>query len=159
MSKINQEIWKDISGYEGLYQVSNLGNVKRLERICNDGRIVKEKTMKTTIANNNYKMVIFEINSVRKGFLVHRLVAQAFIPNPDNLPQINHKDENKLNNCVDNLEWCSAKYNNNYGSKPHKMSMIHKGKTISKEQKEQISNKMKEIAKNKKRNNKGQFIK
>lgn len=85
-------------------------------------------------------------------------MAQAFITNDDKLPQVNHKDENKLNNCVDNLEWCSVKYNNNYGSKPYKQSLINKGKNVSREQKEKISKTMKMKVKLRKRNKKGQFI-
>lgn len=66
-------------------------------------------------------MIRLSKNGKATGYLLHRLVAQAFIPNPDNLPQVNHKDENKLNNNVDNLEWCTASYNNNYGERNNKM--------------------------------------
>lgn len=101
-----EEIWKDIEGYEGMYQVSNMGRVKSLRRniILSQG-----------IANG-YEMVTLSTNNISKGYYIHRLVANAFIPNPDNLPQVNHKDENKLNNCVDNLEWCTQEYNINYGT-------------------------------------------
>lgn len=113
-----EEIWKDVLGYEGYYQVSNLGRVKSLEREIWVGQIKKIK--KETIMNlpkntTGYLMVNLCVNKVRKKFLVHRLVASAFIPNENNLPQINHKDENKENNCVENLEWCNNIYNNNYG--------------------------------------------
>lgn len=116
-----QEIWKDIKGYEGLYQVSNLGRVKSLKRITkipNAKRIEKEKILKSHVnKESGYIYVILCSKGKTKGFRVHRLVAQTFIPNPNNLPQVNHKDEYKSNNCVDNLEWCSSKYNNNYGNK------------------------------------------
>lgn len=100
------EEWRDIHGYEGLYQVSNFGRVKNCVR----------KTLKTIRTSvNGYGYVVLSKNCKQKLHLVHRLVAEAFIPNPDNLPQVNHKDENKLNNIYCNLEWCSAKYNINYG--------------------------------------------
>ena len=101
-------IWKDIEGYEGLYQVSNMGRVRSLTR----NNII----LKKTITNRGYERVPLYKNKKSKLFRVHRLVANAFIPNPDNLPQVNHKDENKLNNCVDNLEWCTQEYNQNYGT-------------------------------------------
>ena len=101
-----EEIWKDIKGFEGLYQVSNLGRVKSLRRnIISKNRIAR-----------GYERVVLCINNSPKNYSVHRLVATAFIPNPDNLPQVNHKDENRTNNCVDNLEWCDGKYNINYGT-------------------------------------------
>lgn len=100
------EIWKDIYGYEGIYQVSNFGQVRRLCK--NDNRIIKQEI------NRGYKRVCLSYKNVKKHFLVHRLVAFAFIPNPNNYPIINHKDENKLNNNVDNLEWCTHQYNLNY---------------------------------------------
>lgn len=113
-----EEIWKDVVGYEGYYQVSNFGRVKSLERKIparKAKRAKSETIMNQTKNNTGYLMVNLCVNQFRKKFLVHRLVAIAFIPNPDNLPQINHKDENKENNCVDNLEWCNNVYNNNYG--------------------------------------------
>ena len=105
------EIWKDVKGYEGLYQVSNLGGIKSLGNSQNR----KEKLLRTSIRNGYCTTYLYK-NNKKKSFLCHRLVAEAFIPNPDNLPQVNHKDENKLNNCVENLEWCTAKYNVNYSS-------------------------------------------
>ena len=103
------EIWKDIEGYEGLYQVSNLGRVKSL-------KYNKERILKIANGTDGYKIVGLTYNSKRKTFKVHRLVAQAFIPNPNEYPQVNHKDEDKGNNKVDNLEWCDNKYNCNYGN-------------------------------------------
>lgn len=107
------EIWKDIKGYEGRYQVSNYGNVKSL----NHNRTVKEQLLKQNIDKHSYHKIHLWLYGKPKWFLIHRLVAEAFIPNPDNLPCINHKDENKHNNHVDNLEWCTYEYNNEYGTR------------------------------------------
>lgn len=101
-----EEIWKDIDGYDGMYQVSNTGRVKSVR---------KNIILRQGIARG-YKSVILSTNNIPKNYSVHRLVANAFIPNPDNLPQVNHKDENKANNCISNLEWCTPKYNYNYGT-------------------------------------------
>lgn len=120
-----EEIWKDIIDYEGYYMVSNLGRIKRLTTTVNSclkhNKTItrKEHIMSPTIVNR-YLSVKLTKNSHTKSYRVHRLVAQSFIPNPCNLPQINHKDENKINNCVDNLEWCSAIYNQNYGTRKYK---------------------------------------
>lgn len=99
------EIWKDVVGYEGLYKVSNLGNVYSY---------YMNRQKKQSIRKDGYKFVVLKRNGKQKYMMVHRLVAEAFIPNPDNLPMINHKDENPSNNNVDNLEWCTAHYNNTY---------------------------------------------
>ena len=107
-----EEIWKDIKGYEGLYKISNFGNVKSLNI---------KRNRKLSITRHGYLYVDLSKNDVRKHFYVHRLVAAAFIDNPDNLPQVNHIDEDKTNNCVSNLEWCDRKYNNNYGKRVHRI--------------------------------------
>lgn len=120
-----EEIWKDIAGYEGLYQVSNLGRVKSLDKYIpfngtislRKGKILKQKTNKY-----GYKCLRLFKNGCGKWLIAHRIVAQAFIPNPNNLPQVNHKDENKSNNLVENLEWCDAKYNMNYGTRIERTS-------------------------------------
>lgn len=110
------EVWKDIDEYKGLYQVSNWGRIKSVERILKDGRSWKEKILKTSKNNRGYLTVGLWKNGKCKSYLVHRLVAEAFLNNPDNLPIINHKDQNPSNNNVDNLEWCNQKYNVNYGT-------------------------------------------
>lgn len=106
------EEWKNITGYEGLYQVSNLGRVKSLNYKGNG----TEWILKGYVKKDGYEVVTLMKDGIRKYCRVHRLVALAFLPNPDNLPQINHKDEDKLNNCADNLEWCTGSYNTKYSS-------------------------------------------
>lgn len=128
-----EERWLPIPGYEGYYEVSNTGKVKSLTRTITDsnGRQVtyigKEKIQKI---NNGYYVVGLNKNGVKKIFKVHRLVALAFIPNPKNLPIVNHKDENKLNNNINNLEWCTIEYNNNYGTKKDRISQNITKKSI-----------------------------
>ena len=104
------EIWKDIAGYEGKYQVSNLGNVKSLR--YRGSNFSKNLTPKTN--NDGRLWVELAGGSKPKQFLVHRLVAMAFIPNPNGYAEINHKDENPQNNVVNNLEWCTRQYNVSY---------------------------------------------
>ena len=114
-----KEIWKDIKGYEGYYQVSNLGKVRSLDRFINGNnckRLKKGKILKPFVNNRGYELVILSLRQKTKHFQIHRLVAETFIPNPDNLPCVNHKDENPKNNKIDNLEWCTVKYNINYGT-------------------------------------------
>ena len=118
----NIEIWKDIEGYEGFYQVSNLGRVKSLERdVFNPRgtviRHMKEKILVQNIGKLGYAYVNLYLNGKMKTIKTHRLVAMAFLPNPENKPMVNHKDEVKTNNVVDNLEWCDNKYNANYGTR------------------------------------------
>ena len=110
-----KEIWKDIQGYEGIYQVSNLGNVKSLDRLSTNGRRLKGKLLAKT-ASKGYVKVTLTNKNMSDNRDIHRLVAEAFIPNPDNKPQVNHIDEDKTNNTVDNLEWCTAKENINHGT-------------------------------------------
>lgn len=130
-----KEVWRDIPNYEGLYQVSTLGNVKSL----NYNHTGKEKIMKQSKDKYEYlKIRLCKENKV-KNFRVHRLVALAFLENPNNLPCVNHKDENKQNNHVNNLEICSYLYNNNYGSKKQRMSESLKGKPKSEEMKRNLS--------------------
>lgn len=109
------EIWKDIPGYEGLYQASNCGNIRSLN--WRNMNIVRNLYLKPH--NKGYLQVELAKNGKKKMITVHRLVALTFIPNPDNLPVINHKDENKMNNGVENLEWCTVSYNTSYSKDNH----------------------------------------
>lgn len=111
-----QEIWKDIIGYEGIYQISNFGRIKSLDRINCVGHKLHGKIKKAVADKDGYLQVRLSINGLTKTYKVHRLVATAFIDNPLNFPQINHKDENKVNNTANNIEWCDCKYNLNYGT-------------------------------------------
>ena len=106
------EIWRNIEGYEGLYQVSSLGRVKSL----GNDKSRKDKILFQYESKSGYLYVTLCKEGKLKSFRVHRLVANAFIPNPNNFKCVNHKDECKTNNCVDNLEWCDHKYNTNYGT-------------------------------------------
>lgn len=113
------EIWKNLPDYDGIYQISNYGRVKSLYNY-RKGNILTPRIKK------GYYVVGLRKNGIRKWHLIHRLVASAFIMNENNYPQVNHKDENKLNNCVDNLEWCSASYNNSYGTRLKRVSNTNK---------------------------------
>ena len=117
---MKNEIWKSVEGYEGLYQVSSYGRVRSLDRmvINSDGvkRLFKGRILKPNKVRNGYLKIQLSKSGKVNGALIHRLVAQSFIQNPDNLPIINHKDENKTDNHVENLEWCDSKYNTNYGT-------------------------------------------
>ena len=111
------EAWADIKGYEGLYQVSTLVRIKSLPR---RGTYSEVHILKVSDDGKGYLQVGLCKNSIYKSHKVHRLVAEAFIANPDNLPEVNHKDENKSNCHVSNLEWCDRSYNVNYGSRTSK---------------------------------------
>lgn len=133
LEDLPNEEWRDVVGYEGLYQVSNLGRVKSLERqsasfyqknqLCT--YTVKEKICRQSVVRG-YLMTHLSKNCVKGQYKVHRLVAIAFIDNLGNLPQVNHLDENKLNNNVFNLEWCTSKQNNNHGTRNERISKSQK---------------------------------
>lgn len=121
------EIWKDINGYGGFYEVSNIGRVRSKTRITNIQtycHIIRKPRILKAQYNGNYYRVVISVDGKSRQVLIHRLVAEAFIPNPDNLPQVNHKDENMLNNNVWNLEWCTKQYNMSYGTKPARQSLF-----------------------------------
>ena len=104
------EIWKDIPGYEGKYQISNTGKIKSFAKYS-EGKIL------TPFITRGYASIgLCDKSFKKKTFLVHRLVALLFVPNPNGYKEINHKDENKLNNSSDNLEWCTREYNMSYGN-------------------------------------------
>ena len=111
------EEWRPVVGYEGLYEVSNIGRVRSLDRyVKGKGKsyfLHKGRVLSPGIKTEGYLIVRLQ----RRMFYVHRLVTEAFLPNPDNLPEVNHKDEDKTNNRVENLEWCDHKYNMNYGTR------------------------------------------
>lgn len=122
-----QEIWKDVIGYEEQYQVSNLGNIRSKNRTIVDclgrRRTLKSHKIRIQTSKIGYKQVLLHKDGKMKTHLVHRLVAEAFIPKTEeNKNEINHKDENKSNNTVDNLEWCDHKYNINFGTRTEKTS-------------------------------------
>ena len=120
MSK--DEVWRDVKGYEGQYQVSNKGNVRSVDRINHIGRRHSGRTLRSAYSADGYPQVALCKNGKMKTKYIHRLVAEAFIPNPNNSPQINHIDEVKDNNNVENLEWCTSKYNINHGTRNERVS-------------------------------------
>ena len=128
-----KEVWKPILGFEGYYEVSNLGNVRSVsrEKVVQSKNqygsyckkiVIKGKQLKLVSDKDGYKIITAYKGSHHYTLKVHREVAKAFLPNPQNLPQVNHKDENKANNSVDNLEWCTCRYNVNYGNHNSKIS-------------------------------------
>lgn len=119
------EEWKDVPNYERLYQASNLGNIRSL----NYNHTGKIQILKMSIDKDGYPMITLHKNGKQKTYRVHRIVAQTFLENPNNYPEVNHKDENKQNNKVENLEWCTCKYNQNYGTRTER-SAKGKGKKV-----------------------------
>ena len=114
-----KEIWKDIQGFEELFQVSNLGRIRSLDRFVKSGksqRFQKGQIMHPHVTNKGYLRADLTNNGQKFKYMVHKLVAEAFIPNPNNLPFVNHIDENKQNNSTNNLEWCTNKYNTDYSN-------------------------------------------
>lgn len=134
-----QEFWKDVKGYEGLYQVSNLGNVRTVQHVTirknGVSLTVPAKELKPGIDSGGYKLVVLANGSSTRSMRIHRLVADAFVenPNPERFTFINHKDEDKLNNVYTNLEWCTNAYNLKYGTAMQRMAEKIRGRTLSKE--------------------------
>lgn len=141
------EIWKDIEGYEGMYQVSNYGRVRSLNYNHTKQIII----LKNRIDKDGYARICLNYKKNKSISSIHRLVAKAFIQNPDNLPCINHKDEDKTNNFVyinedgtvnlekSNLEWCTVKYNNVYGTRLKRVADSLKGRLFSEETRKKMS--------------------
>jgi len=139
-----EEIWKPVVGYEGLYEVSNLGNVRSIDRvrhIIQANReydiVAKGKPIIPQARRHGYLSVWLYGHGGRakrtgKQFSVHRLVAEAFIPNPNRYAEVNHKDESKTNNCADNLEWCNHLQNSNYGTRPQRIGDMNRNGKKSK---------------------------
>ena len=122
------EIWKDVHGYEGLYKVSNKGNVYSVRRLNSRGRKCGGRMVKPRHHVGGYLRVSLYENGIKKDELVHRLVLEAFVDNPNNLPEVNHLDEDKTNNELSNLEWCTREYNNNHGTRTERVTQIQSRK-------------------------------
>ena len=129
-----QEIWKDIEGYEGLYQVSNLGKIKSIQYLnrVNNKSYPRNKILKIIINEKGYLKVDLYKLKKKKRFRIHRLVAQAFIPNPNNFPEINHINGNKQDNSINNLEWCTHSYNM---KEAYKLGLVTPPKKVSQKNK------------------------
>ena len=123
------EEWKDIKGYEGIYQVSDLGRIRSLDRLGTDGRSLKGKILKSSKRHDGYLQVHLSKNGKVEICFLHRLVAEAFCPNPENLPFVNHCNERKDDNKAFNLDWVTAKENTNYGTCFQRIS-ISKGTAV-----------------------------
>ena len=118
-----KEVWKPVIGWEGFYEVSNMGNVKSLGNgKSNNKNYSKERILKAKKERNGYLFVALYKEGKSKQCYIHRLVGEAFLENPQDLPQINHIDQNKENNIVSNLEFCSAEYNINYGDRTERVA-------------------------------------
>ena len=143
------EIWKDVVGYEGYYEVSDIGNVKN----SRSGHILSPGL------SQGYKYVVLCKHGERHNKQINRLVAEAFLENPEHHPIVNHKNEIKTDNVVDNLEWCTYSYNNSYGSAPlHKSESLrgkptwNKGKRMSDDYRRRVSEGMRKYHRIKKEN-------
>lgn len=148
---------KPVNGYEGYYEVDQFGRVFSVDRVIyvdDNGRKYNKplagKQMKQSMHDKGYKIVSLTKNGKTKIHFVHRLVAEAFISNPNNHPMVNHKAEDKTNNFVENLEWCSASYNRKYGKGVEKQAKKLRGKSHTEEHKRKISESMKKFQADKK---------
>jgi hypothetical protein len=122
VAMIMAEKWEPINGFAGMYEVSNFGRVRSVDRFDSFGRFRKGGLRKLRLDCDGYVLVTLSKENRSYTRKVHRLVAEAFIPNPERLPQVNHLDEHPGNNFVTNLEWCTAKQNANYGNRNQRMS-------------------------------------
>lgn len=130
------EVWKAVKDYEGLYEISNLGRIRSVSRVIRWGsgkgydKLIESRILSPSINNSGYEIIILnKPNHKTICRTIHRLVAEAFIPNPNNLTDVNHKDENKKNNMVENLEWLTHKDNMNWSETSKKISAAHRSKT------------------------------
>lgn len=123
----SEEVWKDIDGYEGLYQVSSYGRVRSLHRKGTDGRIISP-----SYSSSGYLQIHLCKNGIQKTYQIHRIVAAHFLENENNLPEVNHKDEVKTNNRAENLEYCTRIYNVRYGTAIQRMAEAHNYKESAK---------------------------
>ena len=130
-----EDIWKDVSGYEGLYQVSCSGLIRSIDKIINGcnykPRRIIGKILTPYISLNGYLTITLSKNNVLKNHRLHRIIAKAFLSNPQNLPEINHKNENKRDNNITNLEWCTKLYNIRYGNGISKRSKLNTNQVFS----------------------------
>jgi hypothetical protein len=141
---------KAVKGYEGYYEVDQFGRVYSVDRIIpvndngrNYSKQLQAKQMKQSVNTNGYKIVSLTKDGKTKNLYVHRLVAEAFVQNEDELPMVNHKDEDKTNNFAENLEWCNASYNRTYGKAVEKQAKKLRGKKHTEEHKAKISESLK----------------
>lgn len=134
VQSIKGEIWRDIENYESLYQVSNLGRIKSLPKFHQGERLLKGRVDKS-----GYLYIGLIKDKTKKSYKIHRLVAKSFLENINNHPCVNHKDENKLNNNVDNLEWCSVAYNNSYGTRLKRVACKNTGRKNTEEARKRMS--------------------
>ena len=131
------EQWKDIAGHEGLYQVSDWGRIKSFPKY--NYKTVRILKTNTNVKNSRISIMLCKNPNDRKRLSVHRLVASAFVENPNNYLEINHKDENPRNNYADNLEWCTRKYNMNYGTTPQRLNIKNRKRVVGENQEIKIS--------------------
>lgn len=143
MLNTDNEKWLPIIGFEKLYEVSNLGQIRNS----------RDKTMKSYTINSGYQALKFTVNNERTSVLVHRVVAQAFHSNPDNLPEVNHKDEDKGNNSASNLEWASSSQNKQHSLATGTYDAIYETKnTLGKKHKKTCLSKYHNVSWDKNRN-------
>lgn len=141
---------KPVKGYEGYYEVDQFGRVFSVDRVVtvtDSDRVYEKplsgKQMKQTMHNKGYKTVSLTRDGKTKMMFVHRVVAEAFLDNPNNLPMVNHKDEDKTNNFLENLEWCTAAYNRTYGKAVEKHAKTLRGRKHTEEHKQKIAESVK----------------